>query len=442
MPRTNRSGLSSAEGLIDLASAICEEVKMKIGRELTSMEVDAVAQISRTVPSDPKLSRNLVARFYAKKIVEVIADKKKPATVDQMREYNMSVMTIQGDNEPLRQEIKADNTEDMREIKIEEFLNFGQLTGYQLTKQINPLSRMRYNYALLDTNACYERTDYVFKWLLNDQTKVSQAGILCMQGKLRNIKMARIGQATFANFLNAENALIQSQKRLAFDFEEFRPQGALILNRSAEFFMHFRDSSSYYDNNLIVSPFDHIRGWFRFDNSLRELSTLTLRIFDTISLTDMRVNSSNTLTISGIQTFGYAEATTTPAGNLSVNDPFSLDTSGIPLISSTRGLGSSSRQVDMTNVTFSGFTTDDPVADAAVIAAYNSTHSIMYEYKENANGRYFLSNLWLENHTNISTITSAIFEIPIQATFNVIAKPRVTLVIELISEDDSEDIDS
>jgi len=432
---------------IELASSIAGEVKNTIGRDLTSMELDAVAQISRAVPPDPKLSRNLVARFYAKKIAEIVTEKKKPATIDQMREYNMNILATQGD-EPLRQEIKADESRDLREVKIEEFLNFGQLTGYQLTKQINPLSRMRYNYALLDTEACYERTDYVFKWLLNDQIKVSQTGILCTQGKLRNIKMVRVGQAMFSNFIAVEGALIKSQKRIGFDFEEFRPQGALIGNRSVEFFMHFRDPVFYYDNNWLVSPFDHIRGWFRFDNPLRELSSLTLRLFDTVALTDIRVNSSDTVTYSGRQYIGITIAGGVSIGGIAqppIPNPLYLETAGIPLISTSVGSGNLSRQVDMDTVTMSGFTTDDPIADAALIASYNAIHDLRYPFTENLSGRIFrgiASGQALNAPIDVSSMTyidPGWF--PVQATFNVLSKPRVTFTIEIISEDDSEDID-
>lgn len=426
---------------IDLAKTIYEEVKYSLGRPLTSMENDAVAQISRTVPQDPKLVKSLVARFYAKKITNVIKNKIPPATTDQFREYNMQIMNIQGD-EPIRQEIKAKDpvAYELRDIHIEDFLKFGQLTGYQLCKQINPMPRLKYNYVLLDTGECYDRTDYVFKWLLNDQTKVKKTGILPVQGKLRNIKMARIGMVTISNLIGDENTLVLSKKRLGLDFEEFRQQGMIIGNRIAEFFIHFRDITDLFDNTFTISPFDHIRGWFRFDHSLKELSSLTLRMFDTTTLNDIRINTSDTVTFSGIQEVGIGHFIPVSGYLFNYTNPFYLF-SGL-LFSNLAYGGALSRQVDMTNVTFSGFTTDDPVADAAVITAYNAVHSISYIYTDYGTARFFpMSRYDLGFHTNISTITSASNEIPIQATFNVIDKPRVTVVMEIISEDDSEDVD-
>lgn len=425
---------------IDLAKTIYEEVKYSLGRPLTAMENDAVAQISRTVPQDPKLVKSLVARFYAKKITNAIKNKIPPATTDQFREYNMQIMNIQGD-EPIRQEIKAKDpvAYELRDIHIEDFLKFGQLTGYQLCKQINPMPRLKYNYVLLDTGECYDRTDYVFKWLLNDQTKVKKTGILPVQGKLRNIKMARIGMVTISNLIGDENLLVLSKKRLGLDFEEFRQQGTILGNRIAEFFIHFRDITYLYDNTFIISPFDHIRGWFRFDHALKELSSLTLRMFDTTTLNDIRINSSNTVTFSGIQEAGVGYSDNIQGTIVNYTNPFYLY-SGL-LISNIPCNGGLSNQVDMTNVTFSGFTTDDPVTDAAVIAAYNTAHSIRYIYADVGNSRTFVADNKYRYHTDVSTITSASFTIPIQATFNVIAKPRVTVVMEIISEDDSEDVD-
>lgn len=427
--------------VLGLTNDIVKETSVALGRGLTSMEKDAVFQICRSITPDPKIVRGLLVKFYVKKLVAIITNKKPEV---DLREYNIKILQEQ-EGEESKREIQADTTEGLREIKVVDFLNFGDLTGYQLSKQINPLSRMKYNYVFLDTSECYERTDYVFKWLLNDKIKVKQTGILPTQGILRNIKMARIGQSTFANFLATEGALLQTKKRIGFDFEEFRAQGTFMGSKYAQFFMHFRDISYLDDNNYIVSPFDHIRGWFRFDKPLKELSSLTLRMFDTGTLQDFRVNSADTLTFDGIQQFGITTGAGTLGGAIpAAADHFYLDTDGIPLISTISFSGPLSRQVDMENAVFSGFTTDDPVTDAAVIAAYNTTRVATYRFAENSNGRYFLTSNMLmrtEPHVDISTITSASNTIPIQVTFDVIGKPRVNFVLEFVSEDDSEDAD-
>ncbi len=428
--------------VLEVANDICNEVCHLLGRGLTSVEQDAVHQISRSVIPDPKIVKGLLVRYYAKKIVDVIKDQKKPA---DLREYNIQVLNEQEEPDKTKQEIKAEDSYYMREIKIVDFLNFGDLTGYQLSKQINPLSRMRYNYVFLDTSKCYSRTDYVFKWLLNDKIKVKQTGVLPTQGALRNIRMARIGLATFANFIPPAAAPVKNQKRIGFDFEEFRAQGHLMGPQTAQFFMHFRDISYLDDNNYIVSPFDHIRGWFRFHEPIKELPSLTLKMFDTSTFQDLKVNSDDTVTFSGIQQFGITTGAVTDGGIIpAAADHFYLSTNGLPLISTVKFSGNLSRQVDMENAVFAGFTTDDPVTDAAVIAAYNTTRVATYRFAQNANGRYFLtSNLLMRTdpHVDISTITYGGTEIPIQVTFPVLAKPRVNFVMELISEDDSENVD-
>lgn len=77
-------------------------------------------------------------------------------------------------------------------------------------------------------------------------------------------------------------------------------------------------------------------------------------------------------------------------------------------------------------IVISGFTTDDPIADAAIIDQVNSTHTLYYISKTGTGtstvGRFTID-------VDLSTITAAV-DIPINISFE--QKPRLTAVLDLI----------
>jgi hypothetical protein len=316
-------------------------------------------------------------------------------------------------------------------IELEvDFLLKSTTDVYDFSKELVPKSKMRYNYITLDTFNCYEINDLrnTFTWLINDGSPVYQSGYINLHSKLRNIKMMRLGWASFSH-VDLTTYTTLTTKRLGFSFNEFLSQ-ALIMPSGIKFhFVQFMTSDPYnrVGSNITTSSFFENRGWFRFRERFMGLDKLTLSVYDLLAGSKVQL-LDEFASFTGRQNINYS-ITYLPYSALPIRDPVEITSPLVPL-AYNHNADSKVDYLAAINVleplAFSGFTTPDPVTDAALITAYNATHSLQ---KKGGGDIYGPPVSYVD--LNASTIVDPYVDV----TISLIYKPRLTVVLELISED-------
>ena len=316
-------------------------------------------------------------------------------------------------------------------IELEvDFLLKSTTDVYDFSKELVPKSKMRYNYVLLDTFNCYEINDSrnTFTWLINDGSPIYQSGYINLHSKLRNIKMMRLGWASFSH-VDLTTYTTLTTKRLGFSFNEFLSQ-ALIMPSGIKFhFVQFMTGDPYnrVGSNITTSSFFENRGWFRFRERFMGLDKLTLSVYDLLAGSKVQL-LDEFASFTGRQNINYS-ITYLPYSALPIRDPVEITSPLVPL-AYNHNADSKVDYLAAINVleplSFSGFTTPDPVTDAALISAYNATHSLQ---KKGGGAIYGPPVSYID--LNASTIVDPYVDV----TISLIYKPRLNVVLELISED-------
>lgn len=298
-------------------------------------------------------------------------------------------------------------------LEVEALLGFLNKDPYQLSKELAPHAHTRYNYLLLDTDNCYSVSDTrdKFMWLINDKIPVYQKGYINLHAPLKNIKMARLGRVSFTHMFIDDTISVTSGRRISFGFDEFTSQALIAPDGTRfQFLANLRPSDVPLGSNSVLSCFDQNRGWFRFRERFRILDKLSLGIRDLFASIPRNILIPDTYaTFTGVQQYGIV----TTVNEVDITNPLVVPSADYFL-----------SNLVPEQVVLSGYTTLDPVGEAALIAAYNSVHTLTY--------------VGLGYFQPPSPLGTMDFDWP-TITITLVYKPRMLCVLELISEDETSD---
>lgn len=296
---------------------------------------------------------------------------------------------------------------------------YGYANLYKLSKDLVPSSKLKYNYVMLDSNNAIMNNDRdQFQWNIQDNIGLVH-GLINLHSIMRNIKMARLGRITFANLPPGDIAnRLLGRHRIGYGFKEFASQALLTPSGlKLQFIQIVNQADNDPKNAIVTSGFFMNRGWFRFRSPFKMIDSLTLSIHDLFDDTKLALPSGPIVVDGGQDVTG---------GFVALPDGSFLQ---YPLQSAIDYYIENGEVV-----TFSGFTTADTVADAVLIANYNTTHAVNYAIGDSTDMHPApLPNIQMATGTYglVTTVT-------VHMTLN--RYPRFTGVLELISEDDN-DID-
>ena len=291
----------------------------------------------------------------------------------------------------------------------------GQNNAFVLSRNLNPKSKHFINYIHLDTDNVIEYNSTKFKWELSEDSSLKKTGLINVNFPLDRIISMRLARCMFANVNLTEHTtfLTNPRKRFAIGFEEFNTQAFVPPSRRRYHFIQKRYDSM--GMNHTTTSFDDDRGWFHFTQKYAGPKSLTMSIWDLYNdtfITQPQIKYSMSMSVHL---------------NMSIIEGFALvnwiqidaaDKNKFKLIN-----GYSEDWV------FSDFTTADPVADAAVIAAWNTTAKLRLLLDAKSNGRYYFTR-----DIDLSGITIFSTEITFTATCPYF--PRYTTTLELVTEID------
>lgn len=278
-------------------------------------------------------------------------------------------------------------------------------------------SKLKYKYLMLDSNNAYaaESTTSKFTWLLNDKVPTLSTGYINISNPLHNIVKARLGRMTFNNMSQSFIDDVNNRNRYGFGFNEFVSQAMVNpLNTKFQFIEFLPEYDATRSFHATLSPFNENRGWFRFREKFNILDKLTLTITNLITDEVVSLPPSTPLTITGIQTFNTITVTvgaTTYTNILVIED-----------------------LLPPGPVVISGFTTDDPVTDAALIAAYNTTQTLLLPDVATY-PTYYYSPIDISS----ATFTGGTAEVPVSILCTVLPDPRFVGVLELLCDESKSD---
>ncbi len=405
------------------ADVFCRAVEDKLLRKLGSDERDTIKEYLSQIHIEPLTSLKLAFKYNLEQVVRVL-QARKPPVIDP-KEYRIKMIGVRDEDGDLSNKKHSEyaNENDLlsaETAKLEALflLEVGEI--YDLSKAIAPKSKLKYNYLLLDSNNCVDIADTrdKFTWLLQEEHAKLQTGYINLHSKMRNIVMARIGRMTLAHMHGNFAFSSLDRNRFAFGFDEFASQ-ALITPEGTKFqFIGFlQDYDSNFGTTLVLSPFNSNRGWFRFRERFKMLDKLTLTITNLFDSTKVVVPNTP-LSFPAIhragQVFVIDEAYVNPIEipDWEVYVPF-LEPKPVGVF----------YPVAYGTYIFSGYNSGIPAIDAA----WNTANKVL-QWREAAD--YFYT---------MPVLPSPPGPVNIPFTITITELPRFTGVLELISEDDSDD---
>lgn len=408
----------------------CQALEDKLKRKLGINEIDAVKKYLVSITLEPGTSLKLAFKYHLEQVYRVLADSQPSIDEIDLKEYQIAKL---GTSDEDGQLVTKKHTEypDERELlaaettKLEALFLLEVAEVYDLSKAIAPKSKLKYNYVMLDSDNCFEIPDSrdKFTWLLQEEHTILQKGYINLHAKMRNIVMARLGRMTMAHMHGDFAAAAVARNRFAFGFEEFASQ-ALINPEGTKFqFIEFLpEYDTNYGTTIVLSPFNANRGWFRFRERFKMLDKLSLTITNLNTSTKVQVPavpfSFPATQISGL---------TVNAGSRRAVYPIDIP-NGRLYLPINYFYGQAGYEYDVyANVQdqyiFSGYNSGIPVIDAA----WNTgTHGLQWR----AISEYFYDVPYLARPPPFAATPF---------TITLTRLPRFTGVLELISEDDSDD---
>ncbi len=348
--------------------------------------------------------------------------------IDDMREYTKSIISTTAEDGQLNQYRYNDrltnyNTQINKKlsVNISLLLQMQAANLFKLSAQLNPSSKEVYSYITLDTDNLLEYdssgTTTVFKWLINNNAPpVLSRGYINLHSTMFNIKRIRLARTIFSYMHEIDYDSLMTE-RIAFSIEEFGSQA--LLNPGGIKFHFLQKYFDNWGNTITTSSFLLNRGWFRFREPHLPIESITLRIYDLFPI--RLITLPNTpFSVTGVQSVQYFQQTTLPKGTID-NALIITDYKFFDIIATAYPNEGTARQQYL----ISGYTTDDPVADAALIAAYNGVRTLeqfQAQRFERPNNADVLSGTW--------DPATASVNITITWLYN----PRITTVIELVNE--------
>jgi hypothetical protein len=390
----------------------CNAVSEKIRRRLGDDEIESIKTYLSGIRLASNTSIKLAFKYHLEQVVRVLKTRKSDVSNFNLREYQIYELgTNKEDNQNNNK--KHSDSSDEKELlsaetaKLEALFLLEIAEVYDLSKAIAPKSKLKYNYLLLDSNNCSEISNDrdKFTWLIQEDYPVLEQGYINLHSKMRNIVMARLGRMTFANMHTDFTDDAIARNRFAFGFEEFTSQ-ALINPEGTRF--QFIEFLPEYDTNrgttIVLSPFNMNRGWFRFRERFKMLDKLTMHITN-LNTSIRVVVPAEPLSLAARHISGFITVITDEYDNpvIIVNGNRYLLTDG------------------PWQYLISDYNSGQPLVDAE----WNGIHNLLFTGEPD----YFVA---------ISPVSPiAPFDVPFTVTL--MYPPRFTGVLELISEDDSDD---
>lgn len=406
----------------------CKTLEIKLGRKLGIDEQDSVEEYITGLSIEKGVSLKLAFKYYLEQIYRVLKERLIPST--NLREYQIAELgTAKEDGQLINK--KYSEQPDERDLltaetaKLEALFLIEVAEVYDLSKAIAPKSKLKYNYLMLDSDNCFEIPDSrdKFMWLLQEEHSILQTGYINIHSKMRNIVMARLGRMTMAHMHGDFAIDALDRHRFAFGFDEFASQ-ALINPEGTKFqFIEFLpEYDTNYGTTIVLSPFNANRGWFRFRERFKMLDKLSLTI--TNLNTSVKVQVPNTpFSFPATQISGLV----INVGNRQAIDPINITNSRI-FLPINYYYGEVGFEYDVYAM----------VQDEYVFSDYNS-------------GIPVIDNAWNSGTHQLEwrAINNYYYEVPplarppapafINFTITLPRLPRFTGVLELISEDNSDD---
>jgi hypothetical protein len=294
--------------------------------------------------------------------------------------------------------------------KIRSFIlnNIIENNMFKLSKELNPESKKFSIYLYLDRNFANSATDddtYI-KWNIgyNTVSSIDNRGVNILSEPVK-IHAIRLGRTSFMEMHESQLSDIFNLKYfLCVEIKEFREQS--IIGQNGIRFNHCL-KLFVIDNTgeIVYTPFYDIRGWYRFAEPKYLPDSITMGFWDYIGDS---IISMKRKTVSHVLS-GDKSGT----GLRFVTAKIFPDYSGFT--------GS---------ITVSGFTTADPVGDAAIIALVNSTHILTYVEET-----FFFLGHYRLTLSGLSSIPNGIYP-NITLTYNY--KFNVSTHMQLICEMDED----
>jgi hypothetical protein len=229
--------------------------------------------------------------------------------------------------------------------------------------------------------------------------------------------------------------LYKLQNHIGVGFNEFVSQSIICPSGPRIHFVQYNYDVARSGNCITTSGFFENRGWFRFRKPFTKLDTLTASIYD-LSTCNTMIIPDTYVVIDAIQYFQIPDLKGVYY-NMIMDLPNIVKTTGlmqIPLLYAyTFGKVNYSSPIYGFGIEYkySNFTTNDPVADAALIANYNSIHTVIPGPIKN------FSNYGPPTLLSPIDISSASLNIGqgVIITITFLFKPNMVAALELITED-------
>lgn len=262
----------------------CKKVEKQLQRNLTTDEEETILDYIKNIKLTAHTSIPLAFKHYVDEVSKVLKKREyrnatKGKEILDIKEYQVVAIGKNAENENSNN-ISIDEVEI---VKLEALYLLEANNVYDISKAIAPKSKTKYNYLMLDSNNLYDINDVrnKFTWLINDANPIYQTGYINLHSKLRNIKMARIGRITITSMpISFVNDTLE-RRRFGIGFEEFNSQALITPLGTRHQFLAFLQE---YDRNegphITLSPFNSNRGWFRFRDAFKSLDKLTMTITD------------------------------------------------------------------------------------------------------------------------------------------------------------------
>jgi hypothetical protein len=327
-------------------------------------------------------------------------------------------------------------------IEMEVAAVMSLLSLKQLMRYIKP--KQSHHYLCLDTyNGIFSPDRTQIQWLINDGDPVVRPNYINLSRPLQNIIMMRLGRMSWSSMdVTNTNILNNNKTGIGVGFDEFASQSALIPAGPKIHFIQIISAACTalgpgirydYDtlsvgNTITTSSFFENRGWFRFRKHFTKLDTLTMNLWNLFDMTKIIIPDVY-LTLPAIQWYDHLQ--------VGSPTPFPINmTSGnlqmLPIVYAVVD-GAPNYNYPLTllgeQFLYGGFTTNDPIADAELIAEYNTVHP--FEFANPILGNPFPVILPPINIASAHLVFNT--NQPITITF--LYKPRMIATLELITED-------
>jgi len=415
----------------ELDRAVIPFVSKKLNKQLTPEEVGYVKRRIRGNNFEKTGVKDLVRSIMS----EVVYMQIETTGTQDIHEYNKSQIGERTEDNNTTHRFGtnlAGNDEFNKQLVIDvtKFMQFNKDSLFALSRAMNPASKEYYSYIMFDSDNRNTSlsTDGVLAWQLNDGPPSYTQGTINLYNKLNKIIKMRLGRITYGNLhIDEYLKLVNStSKRFTVTIPDYNAQ-ALVHQNGNKFHFIQQLLTPYYGSDPTTSSFFENRGWFRFHEPHRNTSKISLRISDAFTPESPIIIHETEASFEAGQLFGVVIAN--PAFGV-IYDPLLIPNNVIPALSLHYGnisptgvpelFGGASSTIPFT---FSGFTTNTPgnPAQATLINNYNQQHNINKGW----------SNVFLPPSSVIGADLAPGFY-PVTMTF--LYKPRLTGVIELISE--------